>query len=121
MLIEDNPDLSEMSCRVLEMHGFFVIPAFTGKQAIKVLETVTADLILLDLTLPDMGPLDFRKAFDASTAPKDIPLVVLSGRDDSKQWATEIRADGHISKPYEFEKLVELINRLIDRSHEGAS
>ncbi|MFZ0128667.1 MAG: response regulator [Candidatus Dormiibacterota bacterium] len=78
LLVDDDADVASMYELQLSAHGFDVIRANSGKEAIDRASTEAPDLIYLDLGLPEMHGLDVLKELrlDAQTA--DIPVVILT-------------------------------------------
>ena len=93
LIVEDNPRMQETLSTVLRLKGFQTLTAYNGVEALEVLRLRTPDLMLLDLMMPVMGGLELLKVLRDSAQWKDLPVVVLSARDD---FGAELREFGVI-------------------------
>jgi CheY-like chemotaxis protein len=91
LIVEDNPRMQETLSTVLRLKGFHTLTAYNGLEALDVLRLRTPDLVLLDLMMPVMSGLELLKVLRDSPQWKDLPVVVLSARDD---FAAELRELG---------------------------
>ncbi|MBI3114639.1 MAG: response regulator [Candidatus Harrisonbacteria bacterium] len=92
LIVEDEHPLSEAISEYLEHAGYVAKTAFSGMEALKVLGTLTPDLILLDIVLPEMNGVTFLKTIQqGSPAPfKNIPVIVFSNLVGEKAWIEEM-------------------------------
>jgi two-component system, OmpR family, response regulator len=118
LVVDDQPDIRELLRAVLTIKGFQVTTAAGGPQALELLEAgASADLILLDVQMPDMDGWDtlaaIRQRFGA-----DGPMVVMCTVKGHPQdlihgWASG--CDGYIWKPFDMTVLVGEINDVLAR------
>ena len=54
MVVEDDEEMNELECELLQIHGMETVSAYDGAQAVQVAEAHTADAVLLDIMLPEM-------------------------------------------------------------------
>jgi ATP-binding cassette subfamily B protein len=87
----------------LRESGFDVVEADSGTDALRQLRASAADVVLLDLIMPDMDGFHVLKEMKADEALRDIPVVVVSGSDDmnSVVRCLEMGAIDHLSKPFD--------------------
>jgi CheY-like chemotaxis protein len=78
LLVDDDADVASMYELQLSTHGFDVIRAHSGKEAIDRASTEAPDLIYLDLGLPEMHGLDVLEELRADAHTADIPVVILT-------------------------------------------
>lgn len=99
IVIEDDPPIRRFLRTALETHGFEVVEAATGKQGIIEANNRKADLIILDLGLPDMDGVEVVKAIRAWS---EMPILVLSARSAEAQKieALDAGADDYLTKPF---------------------
>jgi CheY-like chemotaxis protein len=118
MIVEDDRDTREMLGRFLELEGFEVRTAENGQIALEALRTEgPACVILLDLMMPVMNGWQFREAQVSDPRFCKIPVVVVTAagaRDD----IPAINADGFVSKPVDFDRLLATIGSLCKRTEE---
>jgi len=107
LVIEDDADVAESLCLLLESYGYETLCAVDGVAAFERLKQgKLPDLILLDLMLPRMNGWEFREAQLADTRLREVPVLVLSA---VGELAEPIEADQLLRKPFSPEKLIETI------------
>ena len=105
-------DAAPESLRIISEHlyseGYVVRQAQDGRLALSMVRAQVPDLILLDIALPDMDGLEVCRRFQADKVMRDVPVVLLAGRDDPVGMARGIKlgARDYIGKPCEREELV---------------
>jgi two-component system, OmpR family, response regulator RegX3 len=111
LLVEDDPTIAEPLVEGLEYEGFRVRWVRTGQAA---LADPEADLVLLDLGLPDV---DGREVCRALTARLATPVIVVTARGDEfdRVLLLEIGADDYVVKPFGFRELVARIRAVLRR------
>ena len=118
LVVEDDPTIAEPLCAGLQREGFTVDHATTGASA---LAAPPADLVLLDLGLPD---LDGRVVCRELRARSAVPIIVVTARGDELDRVTllELGADDYVVKPFGFRELVARIGAVLRRaSNAGAT
>ena len=118
LVIEDDSALREMLVQTLEDEGFAVVSATDGMEALTYLQTAVElpCVILLDLMMPRMNGWQFREIQQNHAAIGSIPVVVLSARPDLRARQAEIAVDAYLSKPVNFDLLMQIIRRYCDES-----
>jgi len=112
-VVEDDLDLGQTVCEILNMSGYRASHATNGLVALKMLSNDGLhDLILLDLMMPRMDGWAFREAQLRDKRLKDIPVVVLSAVGEI---AKPIKADLVLRKPVEAETLLETVEKIVRR------
>jgi CheY-like chemotaxis protein len=110
MIVEDDPDTREMLERFLQLEGFAVRSAANGQLA---LDALKADggpcVILLDLMMPVMNGWQFRAAQVRDPGLSQIPVVVVTAA-GTRGDIPAIDADGWLSKPVDFDRLLAAIH-----------
>ncbi|MBL8713101.1 MAG: response regulator transcription factor [Alphaproteobacteria bacterium] len=104
LVIDDNAPLRETIRENLELDGYDVFNASCASEAMKILNVKRADLILLDLMLPDADGLALISRIRAVT---DAPVIVISGKAAwvDKVVGLEMGADDYLAKPFEMKEL----------------
>jgi two-component system, chemotaxis family, chemotaxis protein CheY len=103
LIVDDSPTIRRMVRVSLErLPGVAFREASTGLEAIETLIVAPADLVVLDLNMPDMHGLEVLKFVRAQSSFKTLPIVVLTTRGDepSRQAALEAGATLFLSKPF---------------------
>lgn len=104
--IEDDTELVTYLKEFLRGHDFVVKTAATGAAGLQLIETSAPDLVILDLSLPDMNGegvcLEIKKNYPT------LPVVILSAKDavSDKVKSLNIGADDYVSKPFDLEALL---------------
>jgi len=114
LMIEDDVDISSLLTKFLSQYGMKVESVETPKAALNALELDHYDLIILDLTLPQMDGLELCKLIRKDY---DIPIIISSARSDltDKIIGLEYGADDYLPKPYEPRELVARIQTVLRR------
>jgi len=113
LIIEDESDLAKMLKIRLELHGYDVFLAFDVAFALLQLKKITPDLIMLDVNLPDMSGIEFYKYICDEHGKTKYPTLMLTARDELKDFFKGMHADGFMTKPFKFEELLASIKRII--------
>jgi DNA-binding response OmpR family regulator len=118
LMIEDDRRLAEMVQDYLRQSGFAVAHAGNGSAGLATLRRDGADLVLLDLMLPDGDGLDVFRKLRALPAPAGLtPVIMLTAKGDpiDRVIGLEIGAEDYIPKPFEPRELVARIKVVLRR------
>ena len=115
LLVEDTEDNRFMMRRLLEMTGYRVVEALNGEEAVKLAESETPQLILMDLSLPVIDGLAATRLIRKLPQLKSTPIIAVSAHDTSDFQSEAIKAgcNSYISKPIDFSELETLIGELM--------
>ncbi|NTW00264.1 MAG: response regulator [Oscillochloris sp.] len=118
LIVDDYAPNHRLMSFVLEQHGFAVVAAFDGQQALDRLQVTPVDLVLTDLTMPKMDGLTLTRAIRADSRFTNTPIIVVTGstREQDQVRASGIGVDAFLTKPVDSEELVHEVSRLINRS-----
>jgi two-component system, OmpR family, KDP operon response regulator KdpE len=99
LVVEDEPQVLRFLRASLGAHGYRLVEAATGEQALVEAATRVPDLVLLDLGLPDMDGVDVARRLREWSA---VPIIVLSarGQENDKIRALDAGADDYLTKPF---------------------
>lgn len=84
LVVEDDRDLNNAYCLILENEGHEVVTAFDGKEALSKLKSFESDLILLDLLMPIMGGLEFLQHYDLHKHP-EVKVLIFTNMENSPE------------------------------------
>lgn len=115
LVADDEPRITNLVSIALTGHGFRVVTATSGEEALKKAEEVRPDVVLLDLMMPDLDGLDVMSQLRARGR---VPIIILSGRSSVGDKATglDLGADDYVAKPFDPEELVARIRAVIRRT-----
>lgn len=115
LLAEDDTGISDFVSLELKHEKYFVITAFTGKEAIEKFEKEQPDLILLDIMMPEINGIDVLKKIRETS---NIPIILLTAKNEihDKVTGLNLGADDYISKPFEIEELIARMNAIFRRT-----
>jgi two-component system cell cycle response regulator DivK len=117
LVVEDFEDNRFMMRRLLEMSGYRVLEAVNGKQAIETALSERPDVILMDLSLPMLDGLAATRRIREQDSLSRVPIVAVSAHDSADFHAEALAAgcDEYVTKPIDFDHLVQLLDRLIKK------
>jgi DNA-binding response OmpR family regulator len=116
LAIEDEPAILRMLERGLSAAGHQLLTASTGDDGAVMAEDESVDIVLLDISLPDVSGHDVLSRIRMRRP--SLPVLMLTARDDldNKVRALDAGADDYLTKPFAFEELVARIRALTRRS-----
>lgn len=116
LLVEDNRELLKYMKRKLAKY-YNVITCVNGKLALQVLEKEHVDIIVTDISMPEMDGLEMCEQLKADFETSHIPVIILSAHSSiqSKIAGMEYGADIYIEKPFELEYLISCIDGLLSK------
>ncbi len=120
LIVDDDVDIVEFVAMGLEVEGFNPIKAYNGTEALKILESTIPDLILLDIMMPDISGYEVCKKLKMQKRFNLIPIIMLTAKlkDRDKYEGFVTGADDYITKPFDFDKLVNIIQRKLAENHD---
>lgn len=118
LLVEDNPDNSDMLIRRLERRNYQIVHAVSGEQALEMARTVCPDLILMDMRLPGMDGWTVTAQLKADPETSSILIIGLSAHalTQDREKALQAGCDDYETKPVEFPRLLQKIEAILERN-----
>src|SRR5690349_5630852 len=115
LTVDDSRTMREMVSFTLKGAGFEVVEAADGLQGLDVLASHKVDLIIADLNMPNMDGLTLIRKVRAGGAHRTVPILMLTTEADDakKQEGRAAGATGWIVKPFNPEKLVQVVKKVI--------
>jgi CheY-like chemotaxis protein len=116
LLAEDDRFLRKAAETALKRHGFTVIPAVDGEEALRLARAEAPDLVLLDMIMPKMQGFEVLRSLKGDPATAAIPVLILSnlGQDSDVQQALEAGAAGYFVKAnLSLQDLVKRVGELV--------
>ncbi len=114
MTVDDSRTMRDMVAFTLRNAGFEVSVAADGKEALSLLARNPVDVIITDLNMPVMDGVSLIRALRAEPKFRSVPILMLTTESDSSKKAEgrSAGATGWIVKPFDPDKLVEVVNRV---------
>ena len=114
LVVDDDPQIRRVMKATLVGHGYEVIEARTGEDALETIPREQPNLILLDMNMPGIGGLETCRAIRAGL---DTPVIILSVRNTEKDKvaALDAGADDYVTKPFGIEELLARIRAALRR------
>ena len=118
LVVEDAEFNSRAARMTLESHGYDVIDAGQGAEALMLAKLHTPDLVLLDLGLPDVSGLAVAVKLKGDEATREIPILVCSADDREETMRACISAgcSEYLKKPFSAEDLLAAVERTLRKS-----
>jgi CheY-like chemotaxis protein len=115
LLVEDNELNRDMLSRRLIRRGYTVAMATDGRQGLAMAYATTPDLILMDVGLPEIDGWQVTRLLKSNPETRGIPVIALTAHalSTDRDRAREAGCDEYDTKPVEFTRLIQKIERLI--------
>ena len=120
LIVEDDPNISELVQMYLEKEGYHTKIAADGGQGVALFRQVRPDLVLLDVMMPVMDGWSVCRAIRAES---QTPVIMLTakGETDDKVAGLKNGADDYITKPFEMKEVLARIEAVLRRSNGSAA
>jgi putative two-component system response regulator len=120
LIVEDHDILREGLQLLLETEGYRVAAAMHGQDALRQMETITPDLILSDISMPEMDGYAFYEAVRARPEWVAIPFIFLTARGDRDDVFTsrKLGVEDYLVKPIQRHELITTIRSRLERSQQ---
>jgi CheY-like chemotaxis protein len=109
LVVDDDPDILDAICDILEGEGYRVSRARHGAEALEKVGEELPDLILLDLMMPIMDGMAFAHALRERNIAEGVPIIVISA-DGNPQKAASLGARGFLAKPFDIQALLDHVS-----------
>ncbi|HEX7027278.1 MAG TPA: response regulator [Gammaproteobacteria bacterium] len=116
LAIDDSPSMRKMVSFTLKEAGHKVITAENGEAGLEAAKTNKADLVLTDINMPMMDGISLVKALRQLPDYENVPILVLTTESggNRKMEGKSAGATGWIVKPFNPEKLLEVVSKVLD-------
>jgi DNA-binding response OmpR family regulator len=120
LVIEDQEDLAAIYETILTAEGYGVRKTHSGEEGVAEFRTHGADLVLLDMTLPEMNGIQV--LHEIRQLDPNVPFVILTGSDDEslREQCSNMGVHGYLIKPPDFDHLVATIRTALATPREEA-
>ncbi|HEY8641570.1 MAG TPA: response regulator [Candidatus Dormibacteraeota bacterium] len=110
LLVEDDARLQTLGRKILERHGYQVLLAGDGRVAVELAGSGRPDLVLMDVSLPEMDGLEATRLIKLDQP--DLPVVALTAHamERDRERTRDAGCDGFLSKPYQIPDLLAAVS-----------
>lgn len=114
LIVDDDPHMRELARVFLQNEGFDIFEAVDGVEALLMLETVTVDMVILDIMMPNMDGWELCRQLRAAY---DLPILMLTAKGETadKVQGFQLGTDDYLVKPFEPLELVVRVKALLKR------
>src|SRR6266550_2721466 len=114
LVVDDVPQNVRLMEAVLSSHGFAVITASSGAEALELVKAEPPDLVLLDIQMPEMDGYEVCRRLRSDPATRFLPVVMVTSSDtEVRVNAMEAEADDFITKPFNQQELLARVRSLV--------
>ena len=117
LVVDDEPNITELVSLGLRYEGFDVSSAHDGRGALRAVRELKPELVILDVTMPDIDGLEVVRRMRAENI--WMPVIFLTARDavEDKIAGLTVGADDYIAKPFSLDELVARVRAMVRRNH----
>lgn len=114
IVIDDNKDITDLTCRLLNVMGYDATSALSGEEGIAKAKVQKPEVILCDIGMEGMDGYDVAKYIRQDDKLKDIYLIAISGYSSPKDIKHSIEAgfDKHLIKPINLNALKKILDEI---------
>ena len=107
LLVDDSPEALGFLTDALEQSGFSVLIATSGAAALKIVERITPDLILLDAVMPSMDGFETCRRIKANAGISQVPVIFMTGLTETEHVVHALESGGvdYLTKPINIDEL----------------
>ncbi|HEX9957026.1 MAG TPA: ATP-binding protein, partial [Fibrella sp.] len=115
LVVDDNRDAADTLTMLLKLKKHQVHTRYGGREAIEAAQSVEPEVVLLDISMPDLDGYETCQQIRQQPWGKDLVLIALTGygQDEDIRRSLEAGFNGHLVKPIDLAKLTELLNSLL--------
>ncbi|MCA2012717.1 response regulator [Pararhodobacter sp. CCB-MM2] len=115
LVVDDSPSVRQMIARTLQGAGYTVDTAVDGQDALEKTQRKPFNAVITDQNMPRLDGLGFCKAFRSKPENSGVPVVFLSTESEAaiKEKARSAGAIGWMVKPFDQEKLLSVVRKLV--------
>lgn len=120
-VVDDEKDLVQVIKDFLEARNFAVSVAYNGRTGLEVIKKEKPDLVILDITMPDLDGRDILIELKKDEDTKNIPVILLTAKSEQfdREYGLKLGAHEYIVKPYQSHVLLRHIQTILEKKEKG--
>jgi DNA-binding response OmpR family regulator len=121
LVVDDDENILTLERTILEQKGFHVTTAAGGEEALRLLKQQGFDLVLLDVMMPDKDGFEVCRQIKQDARTRTIPVIFLTAKGGGEALAEgfESGAVMYINKPFTANKLLTIVNTMLEQAEPG--
>lgn len=123
LIVEDDPDLSDMLTAYFRMQNYEVLNAAWGRDALAISGEEPLDLVILDIRLPDIDGYEVCQQLRTQRRTQDVPIIFMTEKSDrvDRLHGLEMGVVDYVTKPFDNQELLLRVRNAIQRSEQAAT
>jgi CheY-like chemotaxis protein len=120
LIVDDEDDILFILKNVLTKKGYLVHEAYSGEECLNILKKERPDLIFMDIMMPGIDGWEAARKIKTNPKTRDIPISMLSVKsdpEDQEKSRVYSQADEHLSKPVDFDALLQTAENLLSKNN----
>lgn len=115
LVVEDSVDSAVVISMDLQVQGYRVVTAADGEQAVRIACQTNPDIILMDIGMPELDGFGAARRIREDEALRSVPIIAVTAFETEgfQLAARDAGFDGYLTKPIDFERLHDLMRRLL--------
>ena len=121
LVVDDSADNVAVMSLHLQDAGYRVVTASNGEEAITVATQTNPNLILMDISMPQLDGLGATRRIREDNVLRDVPIIAVTafGTEGFQRAAYDVGVSGYLTKPIDFERMQQLVARLLSPTGSG--
>lgn len=107
LVVDDDDAVRDLVATVLSDEGFRVYTAENGRSALRSIEMVLPDVVLMDVNMPHLDGISTCEILHANARTARLPVIIMSARPVARPQLRACSADAFLAKPFDIERLVD--------------
>ena len=113
LIVDDDPSICRILEKILQKEGYNIMIANSGRQAIKIVERETVQLVLLDIQMNGMDGMDILQVIKSISSDTNIIMMTAHPTLETARKAMEHYAYDYVTKPFDIDFLTKLIKKCL--------
>jgi putative two-component system response regulator len=117
LVVDDEAHIRSLLIGFLTGEGYEVVAASDGEEALSVAQSEDLQLVLLDIRMPGIDGVETCKKLKANEKTRLIPVIIITGYQDSKMEVLEAGAEDFVNKPFDMVELAIRVKSILRIRH----